>query len=174
MLRETLVKQIIRDVPDFPAEGVIFRDITPVLQDATAFREVVDSMTECVRQAKPDVIVGIESRGFILGAPVALQLKLGFVPVRKAGKLPADTISAEYALEYGTNVVEMHRDAIEPGMKVAVVDDLLATGGTARAAVELVEELGGTIAGLSFLIELEFLHGRKVLDGYDICSLIKY
>jgi len=174
MISETTVKELIRDIPDFPAPGVMFRDITPVLQDPKAFHEVVCSMVDCVRPMKPDVIVGIESRGFILGAPVALELGIGFVPVRKAGKLPADTIKAEYALEYGTSVVEMHRDAIEPGMRVAIVDDLLATGGTARAAVELVEELGGTVAGISFLIELVFLNGRKLLDGYDVCTIVRY
>lgn len=174
MLSEAVMKQIIRDVPDFPAPGVMFRDITPVLQDAKAFREVIDSMVECVAPMKPDVIVGIESRGFILGAPVAVALGVGFVPVRKAGKLPADTIKAEYALEYGTSVVEMHRDGIEAGMRVAIVDDLLATGGTAKAAVQLVEELGGEVAGMAFLIELEFLHGRNQLEGYEVCTLVRY
>jgi adenine phosphoribosyltransferase len=174
MLSEALMKQLIRDVPDFPAPGVLFRDITPVLQDAKAFREVIDSMVECVAPMKPDVIVGIESRGFILGTPIALQLGVGFVPVRKAGKLPADTIKAEYALEYGTNAVEIHRDALEPGMRVAIVDDLLATGGTAKAAIELVEELGAEVTGLTFLIELDFLHGRNLLEGYEICTLIRY
>jgi adenine phosphoribosyltransferase len=174
MLSELLMKQLIRDVPDFPAPGVLFRDITPVLQDPAAFKDVIDSMVECVAPMKADVIVGIESRGFVLGAPIAMVLGLGFVPVRKAGKLPADTIRAEYALEYGTNAVEIHRDAIEPGMRIAIVDDLLATGGTAKAAVDLVEELGGKIAGLNFLIELEFLHGRVPLTGYEICTLIRY
>ena len=174
MLSEDLMKQLIRDIPDFPTPGVMFRDITPVLKDAKAFKEVIDSMVECVAPMKPDVIVGIESRGFIVGAPISLELGLGFVPVRKAGKLPADTIRAEYALEYGTSVVEMHRDAIEPGMRVAIVDDLLATGGTASAAIQLVEELGGTVVGLSFLVELDFLHGRKLLEGYEVCTLIRY
>jgi len=174
MLSEKVMKQLIRDIPDFPAPGVMFRDITPVLQDPKAFKEVIDSMVECVAPMKADVIVGIESRGFVLGTPIAIQLGLGFVPVRKAGKLPADTIRAEYALEYGTNAVEIHRDAIEPGMRVAIVDDLLATGGTAKAAVELVEELGGKVVGLSFLIELEFLHGRSLLEGYEVCSLVRY
>jgi len=174
MISESTVKELIRDIPDFPAPGVMFRDITPVLQDPKALREVVEAMVECVRPMKPDVIVGIESRGFILGAPVALELGVGFVPVRKAGKLPADTIKAEYALEYGTSAVEIHRDAIKPGMRVAIVDDLLATGGTARAAVDLVEELGGAVAGVSFLIELTFLNGRKLLDGYDVCTIVRY
>ena len=174
MISEATVKALIRDIPDFPAPGVLFRDITPILQDPKAFHEVICSMVECVKPMKPDVIVGIESRGFIIGAPVALELGVGFVPVRKAGKLPADTIKAEYALEYGTSVVEIHRDAIEPGMRVAIVDDLLATGGTARAAIQLIEELGGTVAGISFLIELVFLKGRKLLDGYDVCTIVSY
>lgn len=174
MLSEAVMKKIIRDIPDFPVPGVLFRDITPVLQDPKAFKEVIDSMVECVAPTKPDVILGIESRGFILGTPIALELGLGFVPVRKAGKLPAETIRAEYSLEYGTNIVEMHRDAVEPGMKVAIVDDLLATGGTAKAAVQLVEELGGTVAGVNFLIELEFLKGRTLLENYEICTLIRY
>lgn len=174
MLSETTMKELIRDIPDFPAPGVLFRDITPVLQDPNALKEVIDSMVETVSAMKPDVIVGIESRGFILGVPVAVELGIGFVPVRKSGKLPAETIKAEYALEYGTNVVEIHRDAITPGMRVAIVDDLLATGGTAKAAVQLVEELGGKIAGISFLIELEFLNGRQLFNGYEVSALIKY
>lgn len=174
MLSEALMKQLIRDVPDFPTPGVLFRDITPVLRDPKAFKEVIDSMVECVASMKPDVIVGIESRGFVLGTPIALELGLGFVPVRKAGKLPAETIRAEYALEYGTNAVEIHRDAIQPGMRVAIVDDLLATGGTAKAAIQLVEELGGKVVGLSFLIELEFLHGREPLEGYEVSALVRY
>jgi len=174
MISEATVKELIRDIPDFPAEGILFRDITPVLQDYTAFREVVCSIVDCCRGLEPDVVVGIESRGFILGAPVALELGTGFVPVRKVGKLPAETIRAEYTLEYGTNAVEIHRDAIEPGMRAVIVDDLLATGGTARAAVQLVEELGGIVAGLSFLIELGFLEGRKLLEGYEVCTIVKY
>ena len=174
MISEATMKALIRDIPDFPQQGILFRDITPVLQDASAFREVVSSMVECVKPMRPDVIVGIESRGFILGTPIALELGVGFVPVRKAGKLPAETVRAEYALEYGTNVVEMHKDAIEPGMRVAIVDDLLATGGTAKAAAQLVEELGGEVAGLSFLIELMFLNGRKMLGGYDVYTIVQY
>lgn len=174
MLSEATMKALIRDIPDFPAPGVIFRDITPVLQDPSALKEVVGSMVEATRALKPDVIVGIESRGFILGVPVAVELGVGFVPVRKAGKLPAETVKAEYALEYGTNAVEIHRDAIQPGMRVAIIDDLLATGGTAKAAIELVEDLKGSVAGLSFLIELEFLKGRDLLNGYNVSTLIKY
>lgn len=174
MISEATIKELIRDIPDFPAEGVLFRDITPVLQDPKAFKEVIDSMADCIRPMKPDTIVGIESRGFICGTPVALELGVGFVPVRKKGKLPADVISCEYALEYGTNIVEIHRDAITPGQRVVIVDDLLATGGTAKAAVQLVEELGGVVAGLSFLIELEFLKGRNLLEGYDVRTIVKY
>ncbi|OFX18199.1 MAG: adenine phosphoribosyltransferase [Armatimonadetes bacterium RBG_16_58_9] len=174
MLTEETVKQLIRDIPDFPAEGVLFRDITPVLQNPRAFHEVVCSMVERVKVMKPDVVVGVESRGFILGAPIALELDVGFVPVRKVGKLPAETVQAEYSLEYGTSVVEMHRDAITPGMRAVIVDDLLATGGTAKAAVQLVEELGGKVAGLGFLIELTFLHGRELLDGYHVDAVVKY
>ena len=174
MLTEETMKQLIRDIPDFPAEGVIFRDITPVLQNPAAFNEVICSMVERVKPMKPDVIVGIESRGFILGAPVALELGVGFVPVRKVGRLPAETVQAEYSLEYGTSVVEMHRDAIEPGMRVAIVDDLLATGGTAKAAVRLIEELGGEVVGLSFLIELSFLNGAKLLEGYEVDTVVRY
>ncbi len=174
MLSESTMKALIRDIPDFPAPGVLFRDITPVLQDPKALREVIGSMVETVEAMRPDVIVGIESRGFILGVPVAVELGIGFVPVRKAGKLPAETIRAEYALEYGTNVVEIHRDAITQGMRVAIVDDLLATGGTAKAAIELVEELKGKVQGLSFLIELGFLKGRELLNGYNVSTLIKY
>lgn len=174
MLKEQTIKELIRDVPDFPIDGILFRDITPILQDGEKFHEVVCSVVEEVKKLKPDVIVGIESRGFILGAPVALELGVGFIPVRKMGKLPADTVRAEYALEYGTNVVEMHRDAILPGQRVAIVDDLLATGGTAAAAIQLSEELEGVVAGLVFLIELEFLNGREKLDGYEVTTLVKY
>jgi adenine phosphoribosyltransferase len=174
MITEETMKQIIRDVPDFPTDGILFYDITPILQNPRAFNEVVCSIVECVKPMKPDMIVGVESRGFILGAPVALELGLGFVPVRKKGKLPWQTVQAEYDLEYGTNVVEIHKDAIEPGMRVAIVDDLLATGGTAKAAIQLVEELGGMVAGLSFIIELLFLKGRKSLDSYEVCSLVRY
>jgi adenine phosphoribosyltransferase len=174
MLKEEVIKELIRDVPDFPVDGILFRDITPVLQDAESFKQVVCSLAEQVASLKPDVVVGVESRGFILGAPISLELGCGFVPVRKVGKLPAETIKAEYALEYGANVVEMHKDAILPGQRVVIVDDLLATGGTAAAAVQLSEELGGVVTGLVFLIELEFLNGRNALQGYDVRSLVKY
>ena len=174
MIREETIKELIRDVPDFPVEGILFRDITPVLKDPKAFKEVISSMAERVKQLKPDVVVGIESRGFILGAPIAIELGLGFAPVRKVGKLPAETVRAEYALEYGTNTVEIHKDAIEPGQRAVIVDDLLATGGTAAASVQLVEELGGEVAGLVFLVELKFLNGRDRLKGYRTEALVQY
>jgi adenine phosphoribosyltransferase len=171
---EEVVKGLIRDVPDFPTQGILFRDITPVLNNGKSFGMIVSELTERVRELKPDVIVGIESRGFLLGAPVALNLGIGFVPVRKMGKLPYETIRAEYALEYGTNVVEIHKDAIQPGQRVVIVDDLLATGGTAKAAIQLVEELDGEVAGLQFLVELLFLNGRSVLNNYAVDAVVKY
>ncbi len=174
MIGERTIKDLIRDVPDFPTDGILFRDITPVLKDPGAFREVISEMTEMARALNPDVIVGVESRGFVLGAPIAMELGLGFVPVRKLGKLPSDTIRAEYTLEYGTNTVEMHKDSIAPGQRAVIIDDLLATGGTAAASIQLVEELGGHVAGLVFLVELEFLNGRDRLDGYKAEVLVKY
>ncbi|MCS7300600.1 MAG: adenine phosphoribosyltransferase [Fimbriimonadales bacterium] len=173
-MAEILAAQLVRDIPNFPEPGIIFKDITPVLKHPQALKEVVDLMTEHARLLKPDVIAGIESRGFVFGLPIAINLGLGFVPVRKLGKLPGEKISEEYALEYGTNTVEMHVDAVEPGQRVVVVDDLLATGGTAGAAARLIERLGGVVAGFSFLIELTFLNGRKNLRGYDIYTLIQY
>ncbi|MDM7460520.1 MAG: adenine phosphoribosyltransferase [bacterium] len=173
-MAELLAAQLVRDIPNFPEPGIIFKDITPVLKHPQALKEVVDLMTEHARQLKPDIVAGIESRGFVFGLPIAINLGLGFVPVRKLGKLPGEKISEEYALEYGTNTVEMHTDAVEPGQRVVVVDDLLATGGTASAAARLIERLGGTVAGFTFLVELTFLDGRKHLRGYDVCSLIEY
>ncbi len=164
--------QTIRNVPDFPVEGIQFKDITTLLQDPVPFRAAVDEMLDAYRDRPIDVVVGIESRGFIWGAILAYEMGVGFVPVRKPGKLPAETIRAEYALEYGTNALEMHVDALRPGQKVLVVDDLLATGGTAKATCELVERLGGEVGGVAFLIELTFLHGRDKLSGYDVLSLI--
>ncbi len=166
--------RLVRDIPNFPKDGIVFKDITPILADAAAFQEVVDAFGEWVRPRRPDVIVGVESRGFLFGAPLALALGVGFVPIRKAGKLPHATVRQEYALEYGTGVVEMHCDAIAPGQSCVIVDDLLATGGTALAAARLVEAVGGRVGGLAFLIELGFLSGREVLAGYDVQSLIKY
>jgi len=162
----------IRNIPDFPVEGIQFKDITTLLQDPAAFRASVDEMLARCRGREIDVVVGIESRGFIWGAILAHELGVGFVPVRKPGKLPAETVRAEYTLEYGTNALEMHRDAIAPGQKALVVDDLLATGGTARATCELVEQLGGQVVAVGFLIELCFLPGRDRLAGYDVWALI--
>jgi adenine phosphoribosyltransferase len=162
----------VRDIPDFPQPGILFRDITPLLADAPSFRAAVDAMA--VPFAGVSIVVAIESRGFILGAPVAYQLGAGLVPVRKVGRLPAATLREEYALEYGSNTVEVHSDAIRPGERVLIVDDLLATGGTVRAAVNLVERLGAEVAGISVLAELGFLNGRGLLQGYDIRSLIVY
>jgi adenine phosphoribosyltransferase len=164
----------IRDIPDFPQKGVLFKDITPLLQDGTAFHAALDRLAAHYQGAGIQTVVGVESRGFIFGAPLAYLLNCGFVPVRKFGKLPAQTVSVEYALEYGTNVVEMHTDAIRPGQRVLIVDDLLATGGTVSAAMELVESVGGHIAGIAFLVELTFLRGREQFKGHDVFALIKY
>ncbi len=169
-----LAASLIRDIPDFPKSGILFKDITPVLADAAAFQEVINILVEHAQALTPDVIAGIESRGFLFGAPLALELGLGFVPVRKAGKLPSATEQEEYVLEYGTAVIEAHRDSIQPGQRVLIVDDLLATGGTAAAAARLVEKLGGKVAGFCFLIELEFLNGRSALSGYEVRSLLTY
>jgi adenine phosphoribosyltransferase len=165
---------MIRDIPDFPVEGVLFKDITTLLSDAEAFRHVIDSMTERFRDKDIDLVVAIESRGFIFGAPLAYHLNVGFVPVRKPNKLPAEKISQEYSLEYGTNVLEMHTDAIIPGHKVLIADDLLATGGSIRATIDLVERLGGEVVGIAFLIDLTFLNGMEKLAGYDVYSMIQY
>jgi adenine phosphoribosyltransferase len=164
----------IRDVPDFPQKGILFKDITPLLQDARAFRAAMDRLAAHYAGSGIQLVVGVESRGFIFGATLAYLLNCGFVPVRKFGKLPSETISVEYSLEYGTNVVEMHIDAIRPGQRVLIVDDLLATGGTTAAAMELVEQLGGHIAGIAFLVELSFLKGREQLGGHDVFALIQY
>jgi len=164
----------IRDVPDFPKKGIVFKDITPLLKDATAFRYVVDVLTEKYRDKGVEVVVAAEARGFILGAPLAYNLGAAFVPVRKPVKLPAAVISVQYALEYGVDSIEMHKDAISPGQKVLIIDDLLATGGTVAATIELVEKLGGDIIGVAFLIELTFLNGRRKLKDYEVLSLIQY
>ncbi len=164
----------IREVPDFPKPGILFYDITTLLKDPVAFRAVVDQMAEQVAGTQVDVVVGMESRGFIFSAPLAYKLNAGFVPVRKLGKLPAETIEVEYALEYGTATLEIHRDAIQEGQRVLIVDDLLATGGTVMGTIELVRRLGGEIAGLSFMVELTALHGRDKLGEFDIHSLLSY
>lgn len=165
--------KLIRDVPDFPVEGILFKDITTLIKEPTAFAEAVDKMMAPFANKNIDMVVAIESRGFIFGAPIAYRLGAGFAPVRKEGKLPADAFRAEYSLEYGSNVLEIHKDAIQPGQRVLVVDDLLATGGTAKATVDLVERLGGEVVGVVFLIDLTFLHGIDKLDGYDVFSVIQ-
>ncbi|QTL98007.1 adenine phosphoribosyltransferase [Iocasia frigidifontis] len=167
------LKETIRNIPDFPKEGVIFKDITTMLKDPAAFKEAIDHMAEKYKDCDIDYVVGIEARGFILGAPIALALNKGFIPVRKPGKLPAETVVASYELEYGTNQVEMHQDAITEGDKVLIIDDLLATGGTVSAAVDLVERLGGEVIGIGFLLELCFLKGRDILSNYDVFSLLQ-
>lgn len=166
------LETLIRDVPDFPKPGIVFKDITPILRDAQGLRDAIDAMAAPFSDAGVDVIVGLESRGFVFGAPMAYNMGLGFAPVRKHGKLPADRIHIEYDLEYGSNIFELHRDAIAPGQRVLIVDDLLATGGTMRASIDLVEQLGGNVVGLSFLVELSFLNGREKLHGYNIHTVI--
>ncbi len=164
----------IRDVPDFPKPGILFKDITTLLKDGAAFRAAIDGLLEKIGPRQIDVVVGMESRGFIFAAPIAYKLGVGFVPVRKLGKLPADVVSVEYELEYGSATLEMHRDAIKPGAKVLIVDDLLATGGTVAGTIELVKQLQGEVAAVAFLIELSFLKGRERLRDYDIITLIRY
>ena len=168
------LKRLVRDVPDFPKKGIVFKDITPVLKNPDALQFAVDELAEFLAPFGPDQIAGIESRGFILSPILAYKLKVGFVPVRKRGKLPWETIRVSYELEYGEAELEIHQDAILKGMKVAVVDDLLATGGTAQAAIQLVEKLGGKVVAVGFLVELAFLKGRERLAGYNVFSLIRY
>lgn len=168
------LKDKIRSIENFPQEGVLFRDITTLLKDAEGMKEAIDQMTAKLEGVDFDLVLGPESRGFIFGMPVAYNMGKGFVPVRKAGKLPAEVVSKEYALEYGTATIEMHKDAIQPGQKVVIVDDLMATGGTAKAIVEMVEEMGAEVAAMLFLIELDFLEGRKALPDYKIESVIHY
>jgi adenine phosphoribosyltransferase len=165
---------LIRNVPDFPIPGIQFKDITTLLREGPAFRQVIDRLVERYRERPLDAVVGIESRGFIFSAPLAYSLGVGLIPIRKPGKLPADTYQIEYALEYGTNKLEIHRDALQPGTRVVVMDDLLATGGTVSAACKLVEQAGGVVEELGFLIELSFLNGREQLRGYEIFSMIRY
>lgn len=164
----------IRNIQDFPKPGIGFKDITTLLKDGEAFREAVDIIVENLKDKNIDYVVGPEARGFLLGAPVAYALGVGFVPIRKPGKLPAEVVSFEYDLEYGTDKIEIHKDSIEEGKRVAIIDDLLATGGTVEAATKLIESLGGEVASIQFLIELEFLNGKEKLKGYDVESIIKY
>ena len=168
------LKALVRDVPDFPTAGILFRDITPLLGDAAALAEVADGLAAPFRGRGVDLVVGIESRGFIFGAPLALALDAGFVPVRKPGRLPARTVGREYALEYGSNRLEMHVDAVRTGQRVLLVDDVLATGGTAQASADLVEELGGELVAAAFVVELSALGGRGRLAGREVHALLRY
>jgi len=168
------LKKLIREVPDFPVKGVLFYDITTLLKDRLGFATLIDALSEYYLDKKPHLVLGIEARGFIFGPALAYRLNAGFVPVRKPGKLPAQTARWDYELEYGKNTLEIHRDAIQPGQRVIIVDDLLATGGTAGATVQLAKSLGAQIAGLAFVVELDFLKGRDKLQGYDVFSLLHY
>ena len=168
------LKALVRDVEGFPQDGVLFKDITPLLADEIAFSTVIDLIVVHFGRGNIDKVVGIEARGFIIASPVAYHSGAGFVPVRKKDKLPWHTEAAEYELEYGTNTLEIHKDAVRPGERVLIVDDVLATGGTARATADLVERIGGTVMGIACLIELEFLHGRSKLDGYELFTLLTY
>jgi len=168
------LKKMIREVPDFPKKGILFYDITTLLKDKVGFKKVIDGLTDQIRPLRPDLVLGIEARGFIFAPALAYNLGAGFVPVRKPKKLPAETERISYELEYGMDTLEMHKDAVKPGMRVVIADDLLATGGTALASVRLVEKLGGEVAAVSFVIELEALKGRQRLNGYRVVSLLKY
>ena len=173
-MTEPDLRALIRDIPDFPAHGIVFKDITPLLLDHVAVRSAVRRLADWAQPRAVDYVVAAEARGFILGAPLALELDAGFVPARKPGKLPSQTVSAEYILEYGVDALEMHADALADGARVLIHDDLLATGGTARALAELVEGLGATVVGFAFLVELQFLEGRRRLEGYDVHALVSY
>lgn len=168
------LKKTIREIKDFPKEGIDFKDITTLMQDGEAFKYTIDQFVNELKDQNIDIIVGPEARGFLMGTPVAYALGVGFVPVRKPGKLPYETESYEYGLEYGTDVLEIHKDAIKPGQRVAIVDDLLATGGTMEAAAKLIEKLGGEVVSMQFLIELESLEGREKLSKYNVNSLLQY
>jgi adenine phosphoribosyltransferase len=167
------IKALIRDVPDFPEPGIVFKDITPVLADPIAFSTITDLIVVHFGRGNVDKVVGIEARGFIMASPVAYHFGAGFVPIRKKGKLPWETVDEEYALEYGTATLELHRDSIKAGERVLIVDDVLATGGTAKAAASLVEEIGGKVCGIACVIELEFLKGREKLEGHELFTLIR-
>lgn len=168
------LKNAIRNIPDFPKKGIMFRDITTLLKNKDTLQEVINVLVEKYKHVNIDKVVGIEARGFIIGAALAVNLGAGFVPIRKKGKLPAEVLQEEYALEYGTDIMEIHKDAIRPNERILLHDDLLATGGSMRAAIKLVEKLNANIVGVSFLIELSFLQGKKKIDQYDVYSLIKY
>lgn len=168
------LEEYVRSIPDFPEEGIIFRDVTSVLQDAEGLHLAIETMQDLVKDLDIDVIAGPESRGFIFGTPIAYNMRKPFVLIRKKGKLPCETVSIDYALEYGTATIEMHKDSIKPGQKVLIVDDLIATGGTTKAMVELVESLGGKVVGIVVLMELAGLEGRKKIEGYRLDSAIVY
>jgi adenine phosphoribosyltransferase len=168
------LRDCVRDIPDFPKPGVIYKDITPLLSNTEAFRSTIDLIAEHFEGMVVDRVLGVEARGFIIAAPVAYRFGSAFVPVRKAGKLPWEIEREEYELEYGTDLLEIHRDAVAPGDQVVIIDDVLATGGTAGATIRLVEKLGGTVVGLGFVIELGFLKGRQKLEGYDVLSLVTF
>lgn len=166
------LEKYIASIPGFPKEGIMFRDVTPILEHPEAYKEVTEKLSEYAKKVNAELIAGPESRGFWFGCPVALELSLGFVPVRKPGKLPRETVSQEYTLEYGTNTLCMHKDAIKPGQRVLIIDDLLATGGSAKATAKLIEQLGGVVVGVACIIELEGLPGRETLKDYDVYSLL--
>ena len=168
------VEDYVRSIPDFPEEGIIFRDVTSILENAEGLHLAIDLMQEKLKDVEFDVVVGPESRGFIFGVPIAYNLNKAFIPVRKKGKLPCETVEIEYDLEYGSAVIEMHKDSIKPGQKVVIIDDLMATGGTIEAIIKLVERLGGEVVKTVFLMELEGLNGRKKLEGYDVETVIAY
>lgn len=168
------LKQYVTIVEDWPKPGIRFKDITTIMDNGKAFKYATDQIVEFAKTVNADMIAGPEARGFIIGCPVAYAMELGFAPVRKEGKLPREVIRAEYALEYGSNVLTMHKDSIKPGQRVIIVDDLLATGGTVEATIKMIEEMGGIVAGCAFLIELTYLNGREKLKGYDICTLMQY
>ena len=167
-------KKYIADIPDFPIPGILFRDITPLMANGEVFRAASDEIIEFAKKVNAEVVVGPESRGFIFGCPISYALGIGFVPVRKPGKLPRETVSYRYELEYGVNELHVHKDSITPGQRILIVDDLLATGGTVEATIKLIEQLGGVVVGCAFLIELTALKGRKVLKGYEVLTLIQY
>jgi adenine phosphoribosyltransferase len=169
-----IIRNTVRDVPDFPKKGIIFKDITPVLRDARAFRTAIDEIALAFSRKRIDAVLGIEARGFILGAPVAYRLGIGFIPARKKGKLPWKCMTETYDLEYGTDSIQMHEDAVRKGQNILIVDDLLATGGTAAAACRLVEQAGGKVVACAFIVELAFLKGREKLGGREVFSIVKY
>ncbi|MFB9761151.1 MULTISPECIES: adenine phosphoribosyltransferase [Bacillaceae] len=167
-------KKYIAIVPDYPKEGIVFKDISPLMNDGEAYKAATDAIVEFAKEKEIDLIVGPEARGFIIGCPVAYALGIGFAPVRKEGKLPREVVKVEYGKEYGKDVLTIHKDAIQPGQRILITDDLLATGGTIEATIKLVEELGGVVAGIAFLVELTYLDGRDKLDGYDVLTLMQY